>query len=246
MNLFALSIKDYLSGKFLGLSLAPLLIPMVLFGLFLVFGGSELLTVLETGASSGDFSFLDEEAHPILAFILGLAVIKWLLITFFYLFGGLFAVLLSIVVAIVVIGFLTPVVVKIIRKRHYNEAVISKSMSAGQSLSMTLGIFGRFALMFIISIPFMFIPLINIIAINAPFFYLFHRMLVLDVGSLLMDKVHFEAFKVKHKWSLLIANGGFFFLSLIPVVGLFLQLLFVTYLAHFMFQKEILRTSKTY
>ena len=245
MSPIALSIKDYLSGKFLGLSLAPLMIPMVLFGLFLVLGGGELLEVLETGASSGDFSFLDEKAHPVLAFLLGLAVVKWLLVTFFYLFGGLFAVLLSIVLAIVVIGFLTPVVVKIIRKRHYAHINL-EGMKASQSLSMTLGVFGRFALLLLVMIPFMFIPVLNIVAINLPFFYLFHRMLVLDVASTMMSKERFFAFKDSHRFSLLLINGGFFFLSLIPLVGLFLQLLFVTYLSHYMFQKEIIPSIKTY
>ena len=237
MSLISQSIKDFFSKKFLTLSFAPLLVPIILLGFLVAFGGAEFHMVLETGASTGDFSFLDENAHPFLAWLLGFTATQWFLVTFFYVFGGLFAVLLSLVIAIVVIGFLTPFVVKILHKKYYSHITLSKSMSSVLTMSMSIGVFLRFLGLFLVSIPFMFIPLFNLLAINGPFFYLFHRMLLIDVGSSMMNKEEFLVFKSRNKWQLFGANFGFFMLSLIPFLGLFLQLLFVIYITHYAFSK---------
>lgn len=244
MSLFERSLKDYLTPKFLGLSFATLLIPLIILFIVLIMGGSEFLEVLSTGADSGDFSFIDSNEHPLLATILKLSIIKWILVTLFYVFGGLIAVLLSLLIAIIVLGFLTPIVVATIHKRHYLEVGSLKSIKTATSIRMLVMTGLKFLLLLIVAIPFMFVPLINFFAINIPFLYLFHQMMVIDVGSNMMDKAHFLSATKKHFASLLVLSVVFFALSIIPIIGIFLQLFFAIYYTHFFFQKEII-PSKT-
>lgn len=244
MSIFEQSLKDYFTPKFLGLSAATLLIPLIILFILLILGGGEFFDILSQGAQSGDFSFLNGEEYPILASILKLSIIKWLLVSVFYLFGGLFAVLLSLLIAIAVLGFLTPVVVSTIHKRHYLKYGVLKSMNTTTSTKMIVGAVLKFVLLLIVAIPFMFIPLINFFAINVPFLYLFHQMMVLDVGSNMMDKEHFLKAHKKHFKSLVALSLVFFVVSIVPIVGIFLQLFFAIYYTHFFFQKEIISEVK--
>lgn len=240
MSLFEKSLKDYLTPKFLGLSFATLMIPLIVLFFVLIVGGGEFFDILSQGAESGDFTFLSQEQYPILTTILKLSIVKWILVSIFYLFGGLIAVLLSLLIAIIVLGFLTPIVVATIHKRHYLELGSLKSMSTAGSWNMILMVILKFILLLIVAIPFMFIPLINFFAINAPFLYLFHQMMVIDVGSNMMDKPHFLSASKKHFKSLLVLSVLFFTLSIIPIIGIFLQLFFAIYYTHFFFEKEII------
>lgn len=240
MNIFEQSLKDYLTPKFLGLSFATLMVPLVILFFLLIVGGGEFFDILSQGANSGDFSFLNHEEYPILTTILKLSIVKWLLVSIFYLFGGLIAVLLSLLIAIVVLGFLTPIVVSTIHKRHYLHLGSLKPMSMTASWKMIVMVIVKFVVLLLVAIPFMFIPLINFFAINAPFLYLFHTMMVLDVGSNMMDKSHFLSASKKHFKSLIVLSLIFFMLSIIPIVGIFLQLFFAIYYTHFFFQKEII------
>lgn len=244
MSLLEKSLKDYLTPKFLGLSFATLIIPLIVLFFVLIVGGGEFFDILSQGAESGDFTFLSEEQYPILTTILKLSIVKWILVSIFYLFGGLIAVLLSLLIAIIVLGFLTPIVVATIHKRHYLELGSLRSMSTAGSWNMIIMVILKFVLLLIVAIPFMFIPLINFFAINAPFLYLFHQMMVIDVGSNMMDKSHFLSASKKHFKSLLVLSVMFFALSIIPIVGIFLQLFFAIYYTHFFFEKEII-PSKT-
>ncbi len=233
------SLKDYFSKKILFLSFAPLFIPMVIFGLIFIFGGNSLIDLLSQGAQSGDFSFLDESAHPFLAYILGFAVVKWLIVTLFYLFGFAFVVAVSIVIAVIVVGFLTPKIVKIVRDRHYGDIELSSDMGMFESMGALLGIFGKFILIFLVSLPFLLIPVLNFITFYIPFFYLFYKLMILDIlSSGITSKERGKEIVKKHRVNLILSLGVCFALSLIPFAGLFLQPLFVIYLAHFFFTKS--------
>jgi len=199
-----------------------------------LFGGGSLVDMLSQSSQSGDFSFVDSNEHPILAYILGFSLIQWLLGTLFYLFGFAFVVILSIMIAVIVVGFLTPKIVKIIRDRHYPNAELISDVSMFDSTKELLKIFGKFIIIFLISLPFLLIPGLNFITFYLPFFYLFYKLMLLDIiSSGIVSKQRGYEIEKEHKISLITAMGLFFALSLIPFGGLFLQPLFVIYLAHF-------------
>lgn len=233
MNLIQKSLKNYLSPRFLGLSFATLLIPLIILGGLVVFSGSELFSILTQGASSGDFDFVNAQEYPFLVKILQFAFIKWLIITVFYTIGGLFAVLLSLVIAMIVLGFLTPYVTSYIHKKYYAHIPI-EPMTSFKVFGLMAGAILKFFILFLLCLPFLFIPY----AINIPFFYLFYKFMVIDVGSNIMNEKRLRIAEKREFSKLFFQTLLFFILSLIPIIGIFLQLLFVIYFTHFFFQNE--------
>lgn len=235
--LFIRAMKDFFSKKILFLSFAPFIIPVILLSTLFYMGGNEFATILIQGSQNGDFSFLDENAHPIFAFLLGLSVVHWLIITLIGVFGTLGVVLLSLVIAMIVVGFLTPIVIETIRKRHYPYVQAAKPDSTFKSLGIMGMILLKFLGIFLFCLPFLLLPFVSFFILNIPFFYLFYKFMLYD---LLSCGISAEASKIMHENSLylLVILLVFFSLSLIPFAGLFLQLFFVTYLSHFILSKS--------
>jgi hypothetical protein len=231
------SLKDFGSRRFLFFSLAPFLIPIILLSTLFYFGGSEFSVLLIQGSESGDFSFLDETQHPILAFLLGFSVVHWIILTLLGVFGTLGVVLISLVIAMVIVGFLTPLIIKNVRQRHYPKIEPAKGDTLFKSLSNMAIIFLKFLAIFLICLPFLMLPFVSFFILNIPFFYLFYKFLLYDIISNGISK---DAYTIvhEHKFYLLFVLVLFFTLSLIPFVGLFLQVFFVTYLSHFFLSKS--------
>lgn len=239
-TILAKSLKDFLSGKFLFISLAPFIVPILVLGGFFIYGSSELITLLQQGASSGDFSFIDESAHPTIAYLLTFSVVHWLIMTLFVVVGTFGVVLVSLIIAVITVGFLTPYIVKSIRKSSYPHIKEGAEDPFLTSLWNIFKIFMKFLLLFLCTLPFLFLPFINFMVFQVPFFYLFYKLMVYDLLSV---GVSADAKKIvsENRVYLLVVLLVFFFLSLIPLFGLLLQVFFVVYLSHF-----ILSNSKVF
>lgn len=232
------SLADFLSPRFLGFSAVPFVVTFLLFSYLYVDFGADAISSFRQSIDSGVVPFLDPEAHPILTYILTIGIFKWLFSLFFYLVGAVAVILLSVVIAVAVIGFFTPIIVKSIRKKHYPEFVINnKDFTTAYTIWHFVKTFLIFALLFVIALPFLFIPAVNFIAINIPFYYLFHNFLVLDVGSSINSKEEFKAVTKKYKLQLRSTTLTLFGFSLIPLVGMLFQVLFVIILAHQFFTR---------
>ena len=204
----------------------------------MIFGGREIYEALSVGASSGDFGFLDEEKFPLIAKILSFAATKWVISALFYVAGSFLVLILSVFIALIVAGFLTPVVANEIKRRHYRNLEISE-ISTARSIKLIGAVLLKFTAISLISLPFLFVPILNLFIIQLPFFYLYYALLLVDVGSNTLSEKRFELVWMEgggyeYKFTALI----FYLLCLIPLVGLFLQIFFVIYFSHFFFQKE--------
>lgn len=237
IKIFQISLNEFLTKKFILLSILPLIISVLVLGGFLVLGGIEFFQMLSDGAKSGNFSFIDESRYPILISILTFAITKWIIIALFYMVGTFLVLLLSVVIALIVAGFLTPIITNHLNKKYYNYDK-STEVSFFTTLRLMLIILLKFLLILIISIPFLFVPVVNIFIINIPFFYLYYKFILLDVGS--------NALNLKDFNILWLRDGGndfkiscllFYIISLVPLLGLFLQLFFVIFLSNLVFQK---------
>jgi len=231
------AIKDFFSGKFLFMSLAPFIVPILILGGFVIYGSSELITLLQNGASNGDFSYIDETTYPTLAYILGFTVVHWLIMSLFVLFGTLGAVLLSLIIAVITVGLLTPFIVEIVRKRHY--AHIASVVGDGLLFSLwtVFKIFMKFLFLFICLLPFLLLPFINFMIFQLPFFYLFYKLMIYDLISVGVSE-DAEEILYENRVYIFFVMALFFFLSLIPLFGLLLQVFFVLYLIHFILSKS--------
>ncbi|MDR1975613.1 MAG: EI24 domain-containing protein [Campylobacteraceae bacterium] len=231
ISVLSKSINDFFSKKFLTLTLLPLFIALgVLLSLALL-GAGELLDILK--ASLDDGTAL-ENSYPIISKILSFAIVHYLISIIIYFFGAFLAVIFSVIIGVLCLGFLTPVVVKTLHKRYYGEYEL-RSVSVAKTISTTIFILLKFLLLLILVIPLMFVPVLNILAINAPFFYLFYKLLIFDVTSNITDDVGIKELLRRGGVSLLFITFVFYLLALIPLVGLFLQLFFAIYLTHYIF-----------
>lgn len=232
------ALRDYMSPSVLGASFVALVVPLVLLGLAIGFGGTHLwdaLQALEAGEP------LAAQALPgWLEVFLAYSIVQWVVITLFYLLGGVLALLLSVIIALIVIGFFTPWLVRLVQKRHYPTLSLPQGLPVAVVIKESIGIFGKFLGLLALSLVLLAFPFVNIAALHVPFFYLFYRILMLDVGSALLDASGYEVFKATHRSSTLAISLVCFALSLIPFVGLFLQPLFVLYFTHYMFQNVLL------
>jgi len=105
------------------------------------------------------------------------------------------------------------------------------------SLWIIFTIFMKFILLILCVLPFLLLPFVNFFILQLPFFYLFYRLMMYDLIS---SGVCADAqFIIKdNRLYLFIVMGIFFFLSVIPLFGLLLQVFFVVYLSHFILNKS--------
>jgi len=234
------SISDFFSKKLLLVSVVPFLISFSLF-LYLYLGvGGDAIETFKQSIDSGVVPFIDRDAHPILTYILTIGIFKWLFSIFFYLVGALAVVLLSVAVSVAIVGFFTPYIVKVIKTKHYPNFVIKNNdFTLGVTIWHFIKNFTIFVLLFLITLPLLFIPGINFLALNIPFYYLFHNFLVLDVGSCIVSKDEFKTVTKKHKLLFRSTTLSLYSISLIPLVSMIFQVLFVTVLAHQFFTKTM-------
>ena len=239
-QIFKKSFADFKSPWFLGLSLLPFVVIFALFG-YLWFGyGGDLLAQVQASLDAGQVPFLDAAKHPWLTSILTFSLFKWLFTLFFYLVGIVAVVLLSVVIAAVVIGFFTPVIVKKIRDRHYPDfRFTNDDFTLAASIPYYIKIVLGFLILGLIALPFMFIPAVNFIAINIPFYYLFHNFMLLDVGSSIVSKEEYRKLTKKYRGLFRTTTATLYGISLVPVLGVFLQVFYVIVLAHEFFEKAM-------
>ena len=232
------SLADFKTPVFLGLSLLPFIVISVLFGyLYFNFGG-DLLLQIQIALDAGRVPFLDPAKHPWLTYVLTFSFFKWVFTIFFYLLGIIIVIVFSVIIAGIIIGFFTPLIVKTIQKKHYKEfKFTNKDFTFIASIPYFLKIITVFLILGFIALIFMFVPALNFIAINIPFFYLFHNFMILDVGSNIVSKDEFKKITKKYKTLFRSTTAILYSISLVPVLGVFMQVFYVIVLAHEFFQK---------
>ena len=132
INLLRLGFKDFFTAKFIALSILPLCLSIFSLTWLTIWGGGEIFDLLSDSAKNENFAFL--EPNSTLSFIaikiLSFSATKWIVSILFYILSTFLTIIVSIVIALVVAGFLTPVVAKEINKRHYNYVLKSEVSTA--------------------------------------------------------------------------------------------------------------------
>ncbi len=232
-NIIKNSLKDFLSPQILSISFLPFIITLlILLSLYILFSEPIFLYFQ-------NIFYIDEHSYPKLAYIFSFEPLQWLFKLFSYIVGIVLVVLLSVIISIIIIGFFTPKIVKIIHLRHYAHLKMpTQNISIFYTIFLYIKTIFIFVVMFIVLLPFMFIPFINIIAVSLPFYYLFHNFLILDVGLTVNSKKEFQTILKKHKLQLYSTTLPLYLISLIPFAAIIFQILFVVVLAHFFFLKK--------
>ena len=243
-NIILLSIKDFLSSKMLKYALAPFFITLVLmYILFFVFAGMGVDSLAGMQVQSTQTTIQDGiphtqsvttmiEGNSVVEYLMSFAITSWLATFLIYAIGGFLTLYVSIFIAVLVIGFLTPFVLRELQRRHYPdiELIGHANLISGTfhlikwSLVMIL--------LFILLIPFYFIPILNIVAFNLPLYYFFHKMLKFDISSNICTKEEDKQINYLLSNKLRLKTLALYLISLVPFAIFFTAILFVIYLGH--------------
>ena len=251
MELFFQSIKDLFSPKMLKFSLVPLVvIAVVMYVAFLILVGAGIdqlqahmettQTVVQNGVPHTQTQVVDADLNTTSAignFIATYVVGSWLFSFFVYAIGTFFVLYASIFMAVVIIGFLTPYILKELQSMHYRDVEMIGFGNPLESLFLTLKWLFVMLLLFFLFVPFYFIPVVNVIALNFPLYYFFHKMMNYDVGSTIATREEFAVITTLYKSELRLKTLLMYLLSLIPFVILFATVFYVIYLGHTYFLK---------
>jgi hypothetical protein len=243
-NLILLSVRDFFTAKMLKYSLAPFIVTIVLmYIIFFVVAGigvdsmaqmqvhtSE--TTMQNGVPHTESMSTMLEGSAIIQFLMSYAVTSWIATFLIYAIGSFLILYASIFIAVLVIGFLTPFVLKELQKRHYKDVDMIGYSNIISGIFLVIKWTVIMLLLFILLIPFYFIPLINIIAFNLPLYYFFHKMITFDISSSICTK---EEYKKIHYFSankIRLKTLALYIISLVPFAIFFGAIYYVIYLGH--------------
>ncbi|HEF7488563.1 TPA: EI24 domain-containing protein [Campylobacter jejuni] len=237
MDILKLAIKDFFSFKFLKFALIPLIFSLI-FMLFLgVLGFSALLDYFNSLFSVREDSFW--------AWFYALHFVQILITIISFLFSGFIVVFASVFLALFITSFLSPFIVKEINQKYYRYDNINE-ISTLKIIFEIFKIFIKFIGILLLCTLALFLPFINIFVYYLAFYYLFHKLLMIDITSTILDKESFKNFHsnfspLEFKFSTLC----FYLLSSVPLLGLFLQVFFVIFLTHLAYQRILKLKAKT-
>ena len=237
MDILKLAIKDFFSFKFVKFALIPLIFSLILMLFLGVLGFSALLDYFNSLFSVGEDSFW--------AWFYAFHFVQILITIISFLFSGFIIVFASVFLALFITSFLTPFIAKEINQKyyHYNN---TNEVSTLKIIFEIFKIFIKFIGIFLLCTLALFLPFINIFVYYLAFYYLFHKLLMIDVTSTILDKESFKSFHsdfspLEFKFSTLC----FYLLSSVPLLGLFLQVFFVIFLTHLGYQRILKLKAKT-
>ncbi|MCH5336460.1 MAG: EI24 domain-containing protein [Campylobacter sp.] len=229
-HILQLSLKDFFTLKFLKYSLVPFIVSFIFLGIFAFFGFSLLLEYFNSIFGEGNGLLAWFYSFAIVHFFIG--VLSFLLTSFIFVFASVF-------LAIFITSFLTPYIAKEINNKYYHHEVKNKISSFKIFFCMFL-ILIKFIGFFALATLLLLMPFINLFVYYVVIYYLFHKLLVLDVASSVLDRDEFEIFNstlspLEFKFSTLC----FYIISSVPLLGILLQVFFVIFLTHLFYQKTL-------
>jgi len=243
-NILQLSLKDFFTKKMLKFSILPFVITIILmYILFFTFAGIGLeslgtmdvqstQTTMQDGIPHTESISAQLEGTAIIQFLMSSVLTSWIASFFVYAIGGFFVLYLSIFVSVIVVGFLTPYVLKEIQARHYPDVAMMGHSNVLSGIFLILKSAFVMLLLFFLLIPFYFIPFVNIIAFNLPLYYFFHKMMIFDISSNICTKEEHKQIKYFNKNMLRTKTLVLYMVSLIPFAIFFGAIFYVIYLGH--------------
>jgi len=247
LKLFNLSVKDYFTKDMLKLIVFPLLgsfiVMIIVFYSIADMGLSQLentqiqiqqqQTMIENGVVNETSSDETYTGSSIIDFLLRYTVTSWI-VSFLVYTVGLFAIgYLSIFTSLIIVGFLTPRILHTIHTRHYSHLELEEGYDTvfGSIFKLLKTVLVMFVLL-IVFIPLYFIPVVNIVAINLPFYYLFHKMLNYDVSANIMTHDKFKELYYFNKSSFRGKTLLLYVVSLVPFVAFFISIFYIIFIGH--------------
>ncbi len=243
-NLLLLSIEDFFTPQMLKYSIAPFIIIVVLMYILFFIGadmGIEQLgqmevhtteTTIQNGIPHTESFDAMLEGSAIIQFLMSYAITSWIATFLIYAIGSFLVLYSSIFITVIVIGFLTPFILKELQNRHYRDVEMIGYSNMATAILALLKWATIMMLLFIVLIPFYVIPLVNIVAFNLPLYYFFHKMITFDISSNISTEEEYKMIKYFSANKIRIKTLALYAISLIPFTVFFGAIFFVIYLGH--------------
>jgi len=245
-NLWRLSVQDFFTKKMLTYALAPFFFTLIVIYSIFFSAASASLDSLENSIQIEQSYTTTENGIPhtetttevysgsnsFLRFLMEYSLTSWLVSFFVFTIGGMMMFVVAIFSAVLIIGFLTPLIMKELQQRHYPELTLDGHGNAFTSLFHSIKYVFVTLFLLILFIPLYFIPLVNIIAFNFPFYYLFHKFYLLDVGTTVLVKEEYKQMMYFKGNKIRVTTVILYALSLIPFAALFTPVFNVIVLGH--------------
>ena len=241
------SIKDFFTSQMLRISLIPLVISMIL--LYIVFFsaadfGITSLQDIAQASQNGEEVIIDDNAPfyfvwatYLIVFLFKYSFTSWIAGFLFYTVGTVLVLKISVIFTIIVIGFLTPIILGILHKRHYSHLTLHGHGNFLSPLWILLKSMLIMIILFIALIPVYFVPILNFFAFSLPFYYFFHKLLNYDVASTLLSDEEFKEIRKTEANSFRFRTLFLYIVSMIPFITLFTAVYYIIYLGHAYFAK---------
>lgn len=252
-DIFIRSVKDFFTLEMLKYSIAPFVITIILmYALFFFIAGvgvdqlgqmqvQTTETTMQNGIPHTETIDTMLEGTAVIEFLMSYAVTSWIATFLIYAIGSFMVLYASIFIAIIVIGFLTPAVLKVLQSRHYNGVEMLGYSNIVFGILSMLKWAVIMLLLFIVFIPFYFIPIVNLVAFNLPLYYFFHKMITFDISSNICTKEENRKLMFFKGANLRAKTLFLYIVSLIPFAIFFAAIFYVVYLgnSYFLAIKDI-------
>ncbi len=250
LGIIKVSLKDFLTKPFLKMIIYPVIgSAIILYLLFFMVASSGLDQLSNTQIQIQQHSQMIENGevitndtsytgNSIFDFLLQYSVVSSLIGVLVYIVGFFAIGYLSIFTSLLIIGLLTPKILSMIHQKHYKDLKFEGFGTLINSVWFLAKTIFISILLFLILIPIYFIPVINIIAINLPLYYLFHKLVHFDIGSTIFKKEDFLKIYYINKDEMRLRSLGLYLISLIPFIALFASVFYIIYLGHIYFSKQ--------
>jgi hypothetical protein len=241
-DIFLKSTKDFLTPKMLRIALVPLIVTMILLYMMFFsaadFGISALQQVAEASENGQEVVIADDApfyfvwASYLIVLLFKYSFLSWIAGFLLYSVGIVIVLNISVILTLVVIGFLTPMILGVIHKRHYSHLTLHGHGSLLSPLWVFFKSFIMMIILFIVLIPVYFVPLLNIFAFALPMYYFFHKLLNYDVSSTLLNEKEFKVIYKTEANTFRLRTLFLYLISMIPFVTLFTAVFYIIYLGH--------------
>lgn len=242
LDIFSKSVKDFFTSKMLKIALIPLIVTMIIiYSLFFAAAdfGITALQEIAQASENGQEVIIDENAPfyfvwatYLIVFLFKYSFTSWIAGFLLYTIGTIVVLQASVILTLVVIGFLTPMILKTIHKRHYSHLTLHGHGDLLSPLWVLLKSGLMMILLFILLIPVYFIPVLNFFAFALPLYYFFHKLLNYDVSSTLLNEEEFKTIYKKEKNAFRLRTLFLYTVSMIPFITLFTAVFYIIYLGH--------------
>ena len=219
LAVFAKSLRDFIRPKILLISVLPITLAALFWAAIFYLFHAQIDAVL--GALLESIPFISVEWAK--------SALEWV--------GGIFIYYeLLIITAVMIVGLIADTVVDMVNARSYQlEKMGFGSLTGSILISLRSNLV--FLILFVLFLPTLFIPGVNIIVHLFLWLVLIRMPLFYDSVAMIATREEYQILRRKNRWRRFIVGLSSASLFLIPVIGVFIYVLQLLFFIHFNLQR---------